>query len=650
MTTPQPGTRMPDIDITPTTLISTVETILQDPDIETRNARLRLLGRDWMLQARPPQQLTEAGLQAAARTSLAAADVITELLMGYSSAREEEQTREWDNHLIRLVLELDGLHRVISAANSTLDLEASLQAVVEIVAEVMNVEVCSIYLYEQAEHVLRLRATYGLNPAMINTLSFPPGTGITGQAAEIGRPIAVADVRKDSRFRTIPSLHEDEYLSILCVPILLFTAQRLQMTVERLQGVISIQTKGPREFTPEEIAYLEVVAGELAFSIANAQLFQQTDERLHQKIRELTTLQRVTAALAATLDPDSLLWMIAEQAVLLGRADRADIFQQVEGGAPRLVASWGPGSSSGIERFIEKVLRERRPIAVLNTYVDERFPELAELAYREGFHSIFCIPLRAGDEIRGALCLLTREARHFDYEQVQLLSTFADEAAIAMENARLYEAVRRSLTIKSTLLQEMHHRVRNNLQTISSLLQLQARRLNPGTPGRLALEESVSRIQAIAVVHNLLCREDIGVTTIQAIARQIVDNIRVGLVGEVPVHFEVTGVPVAVASREATTLALVMNELISNALHHGIAEQGGTIGIDAWREDATVLVQVRDDGPGIRRERHNKSQGLGLQIIETLVTKDLHGSFNFDRRDGWSRATLRFPASAPADE
>src|SRR6185369_12688083 len=112
------------------------------------------------------------------------------------------------------------------------------------------------------------------------------------------------------------------------------------------------------------------------------------------------------------------------------------------------------------------------------------------------------LPLRSGEQARGALCLYTREPRHFDYEHVQLLSTFADEAALAMENARLYEAVRRSLTIKSTLLQEMHHRVRNNLQTISALLNLQARRLPADSEARTALEEGVGRIQAIAGVHN----------------------------------------------------------------------------------------------------------------------------------------------------
>src|ERR671936_2802079 len=98
------------------------------------------------------------------------------------------------------------------------------------------------------------------------------------------------------------------------------------------------------------------------------------------------------------------------------------------------------------------------------------------------------------NRIIGGICLYTREARLFDYEQVRLLSTFADEAAIALENARLYDVSQRALAVKSAMLQEMHHRVRNNLQTISSVLAMQQRRLDPSGHGAAALRDSVARI------------------------------------------------------------------------------------------------------------------------------------------------------------
>jgi GAF domain-containing protein len=85
---------------------------------------------------------------------------------------------------------------------------------------------------------------------------------------------------------------------MLAVPIVLFSAERFQFSADKLQGVINVQTIAPREFTQEEISFVETAAGELAFFIANAQLYQQTDERLHQKLRELTTLQQVSKLIA----------------------------------------------------------------------------------------------------------------------------------------------------------------------------------------------------------------------------------------------------------------------------------------------------------------------------------------------------------------
>jgi two-component sensor histidine kinase len=225
------------------------------------------------------------------------------------------------------------------------------------------------------------------------------------------------------------------------------------------------------------------------------------------------------------------------------------------------------------------------------------------------------------------------------------LTTFADEAAIAIENARLYDESQRALAVKSAMLQEMHHRVRNNLQTISALLTMQLRRLDQDGDSATALRGSVARIQAISGVHNLLCHEDIGVTTVDAVARQIVDSAQVSLVNpERPVSFIICGESANVGSRDATVLAIVLNELISNALTHGLAGEGGAVVVETHQDDATISVEVRDDGPShISPHESTKSSGLGLQIIRTLVTGDLEGSFDLFNEDGWMHARVQFP-------
>jgi two-component sensor histidine kinase/putative methionine-R-sulfoxide reductase with GAF domain len=613
---------------------------------EARRDSLRHIGSLWYAQGGAAEVLTELGLHLSERLQLSQGVVVSELLLAYGAAQEEQRTREWEARLLARAAELDGLHRIISAANSTLDLDTSLQTVVETVAQVVDVEVCSVYLYDKHRDELALRATRGLNKGAVGQVVAQLGQGVTGWAAQLGHPVAVRDVWQEPRFNLEPQLGEEPFRSMLAVPIVLFSAERFQFSADKLQGVITVQTAGPRDFSAEEISFVEVAAGELAFFIANAQLYQQTDDRLHQKLRELTTLQQVSKIIAEQIGLPGVLSLIVAKAVELAQADRAAIFQMGDDGQLALMASHG-GEGDGVRGFIIQTVRDSRPLAVMNAYQDARFPELAAVAEREGFHSLFCMPLRARDHTIGAICLYKREPHLFDYEQVRLLSTFADEAAIAIENARLYDESQRALMIKSALLQEMHHRVRNNLQTISALLAMQLRRMEPGSQGAKALRESAARIQSIAAIHNLLSREDVGVTTVSAVTRQVVESAQATLVmSEAPVRFATMGDPVRVGSRDATVLALVINELISNALSHGLAAEGGRIEIEATLAEGTVTVEVRDDGPlHPQAPRPSHSSGLGLQIIETLVSEDLGGSFRLvrDEERGWMRACVSFP-------
>lgn len=614
--------------------------------VEECRTWLRQLGALWYEHQGEPEVLVELGLALVEQNGIEPVVALSELLMSYGAAREERRSHEWEAHLMRRMAELRGLHRVISAANSTLDLDASMQTVVETVAEVMGVEACSVYLYDKNSDDLTLRATHGLNSASVGQVRAAMGEGVTGWAAREGRPIAVSDVRRETRFQVAPGLGEEPFLSLLAVPIVLFSAERFHFGAGKLQGVLTIQTYGPRDFTSDEINFVETVAGELTFFIVNAQLYQQTDEQLHQKVRELMTLQQVFKRIAEQLDLEEVLKLIVAKAVELGHVDRADIFRCEEDGVLELAATQGGEQHQDVIQFIAQAVRQGAPLAVLNAYSDSRFPELAQVAAREGFHSLFCMPLRVQqNRTIGAICLYTREARHFDYEQVRLLATFADEAAIAIENARLYAVSQRALAIKSVMLQEMHHRVRNNLQTISALLTMQQRRLDPSGQGSLALRDSVARIQAIAAVHNLLCLEDVGTTTVDAVARQIVENARVSLTDpDHPVFFSICGAPAMVKSRQATVLAIVLNELIANALSHGLRLRGGHVVVETTQEGDEISVEVRDDGPSHAAvEPSGSSSGLGLQIIRTLVTEDLEGSFELAASEGWMCACLRFP-------
>ncbi|MFN5058906.1 MAG: sensor histidine kinase [Chloroflexota bacterium] len=607
---------------------------------------MRVVAARWYDRGGSLDQLDASAVDLARRLDMPIADVQRRLWIAYGEAMAEKRQAEREGELLRRMAELRGLHRIIAAANSTLDLETSMSQVVNTVVDVGTVDACAIYIYDRDANELVLRACAGFDVSAIGQIRMALGEGIVGAAGQQGTPLMVADVRLDGRGLASLGTVAGHLHGILAVPIVLFSDSRFHLGMPQLQGVVTVQTRQPHTFNESEISFVETVAGELAFFITNAQMYQQADSQLHRKVRELTTLQQVSKRIAEQIKIDELLQLIAAKAVELSQVDRADILRLDAKGVLQLAANYGaPAHPAPIPTCIGDAVRNGYPLAVLNAFNDSRFPELATTAAHDGFYSLYSIPLRVGGEMPfGAISLYTNQEHHFDFEQVRLLSSFADAAAIAIENARLYDESQRALAVKSVMLQEMHHRVRNNLQTISALLTMQLRRIADNAPAAQMLRDSVARIQAISAVHNLLCREDIGITTVDAIIRQIVDHAVVSMTDpQFPVDFAVRGDTIEVASRQATILAIVLNELVMNALSHGLAQVGGHVEIQLEHGHDASVVRIRDDGP--LRTQHlppYKGSGMGQQMVRMLVESDLYGSFAFAITDGWACATVTF--------
>ncbi|NWJ46684.1 MAG: GAF domain-containing protein [Chloroflexi bacterium] len=545
--------------------------------------------------------------------------------------------------------ELEALHKVNNAVNSSLDQNSVLDLTVQAVAEVMGCDICSIYVYEResqsGQEKMVLRAAHGLNQRSIGTMEVLLGEGITGIAAKEGRPISVYDMWADSRFQYSPQLEEDSSRSMLSVPIILYTR-------EKLVGVIGVQSRIYRSWTTEEVRFLEMVAGEIALAIENSRLYQQTDERLREKVQELSTLQRVSKLIAATLDINSVLELMVQQAAELVKAEMASIYELKEGSNYLTIVA-SHGLSGDYVKNMQVKLGEG-PVGRAAEYnhsehVWDAHFELhpgEEYLINDQYRAAMCVPLVGAEQvILGVICVYTRQQRHFNEEQIQIISSFADQASIAIQNARLYEEAQRGLTIKSALLQEMHHRVRNNLQTVAALLSMQMRRVHDPQVVQ-PLSESVARIQSIAAVHDLLCREDIGVTTVNAVAKEITDIASVSLVQpDKRIRFKVDESKVPIASKEATLLAILVMELISNAIFHGFRDKNeGEVRISSFISEGRTHVIIRDNGRGYPTEfdPSGTKSGLGLQIVHTLVTKDLQGTFQMENINGWATATITF--------
>jgi two-component sensor histidine kinase len=211
----------------------------------------------------------------------------------------------------------------------------------------------------------------------------------------------------------------------------------------------------------------------------------------------------------------------------------------------------------------------------------------------------------------------------FSEDDRQLLDAIANQAAVALEHGRM--------ALRGVLAQEIHHRVKNNLQTVASLLRLQARA--EGVDPRKALGDSVNRILAIAAVHEELTehREDV------VDLAELLDRLRATLVQGLVAGKEVTArlTPVELAGQRATALALVFSELLSNALEHG----GERVSITLAREGGDAVLVIADDGGGIGEA----VDGTGMSIVRALVRDELRGTLELSNRDGL-RAEVRFPA------
>ncbi len=201
------------------------------------------------------------------------------------------------------------------------------------------------------------------------------------------------------------------------------------------------------------------------------------------------------------------------------------------------------------------------------------------------------------------------------------------------------------LEVRAAMIQEIHHRVKNNMQTIASLLRLQFRRAE-SEETRRALQEGINRILSVAVIHEFLAHQEARVINIRDVSQRIINQIREGVLDrEQGIRLGLEGPNIYLPTQPATVCALVINELLLNALEHGYERQeGGTVTVKLKDDGEQITIAVDDDGVGLPEEFDlAQTSSLGLQIVSTLAQGDLHGSFELNSRDKGVSAIVTFP-------
>jgi two-component sensor histidine kinase/putative methionine-R-sulfoxide reductase with GAF domain len=338
---------------------------------------------------------------------------------------------------------------------------------------------------------------------------------------------------------------------------------------DQLAGALNVRTREPREFRRDEVQLLEAIASQVAQSIVHAKLYTDTQRR----VAELEALAKISEAVSESLYLEESLEAIVKTTMDAVAATGAALV--LEDGR----IAW-PEGRAGKHAVRTPLLWKRREIGELVADKDVPFTD----------------------------------------EERALLAAIAHHAAVALEHGRA--------VMRGVLAQEIHHRVKNNLQTVASLLRLQSRA--EGVDPREALEHSVNRILAIAAVHEALTEqreEDVELA-------ELIDRLRAMLVQGIGGGREVEArlEEVSLAGNRATALALVFSELLQNALEHG----AGRIEIELAQRNGEVVLAIADEGAGTDGAR----DGTGLSIVRALVADELHGSFALNG----PRAEVVFPA------
>lgn len=241
---------------------------------------------------------------------------------------------------------------------------------------------------------------------------------------------------------------------------------------------------------------------------------------------------------------------------------------------------------------------------------------------------IRCVPLLERGEVTGAVVLI-RDITELRRRDLLLLS-------------------------KDATIREIHHRVKNNLQTISSLLRLQARRVS-APEARTAIEESVARIRSIALVHEILSRDAGDDVPFLDVLRPLLRTVEEGLVpADYRIKFRIEGDAGKLPASIATPLAVVLTELLQNVVEHAYpGEEGpveGTVEVALATDGRELTVTVTDDGVGLPSGFSlEESTGLGLSIVQTLVTTELRGTIRMEPRPAGTAGSVA-QVRVPTDE
>ncbi|RLC78496.1 MAG: hypothetical protein DRJ03_14245 [Chloroflexi bacterium] len=549
--------------------------------------------------------------------------------------------------------QLAALNEVGSVITSTLDLQTVLDLIMSKAVELLQAEAGSLVLVDQDTDELVFKVTTGPGSADLAGTRLPSGTGVLGMVVQEGKPVIIRDAQADQRW------YQDldaEFItrSIIAVPMI---------SRGRAIGVIELLNRRDGvPFDEDDERLLTAFATNAAVSIENAWLFTRTDQALEARVEELSMMQRIDRELNATLDYDRVMSLTLDWALRTTWADVGLVAAVVETEdgmrGLRFLANQGYP-----EEFFAEHKEKLWPLeqGITGRVARTGKPELVEdvgsdpdyVSVGPDMAAQLSAPIQREDQIIGVITLESSQQGLFDQEALGFAVRLADHAAIAIENARLFEQVRRANDAKTEFVSFVSHELKQPMTSMKGYIDLldkgMAGELNDAQHNFLATVRSnvnrmntlvsglldISRIESGRIKINLVdvSIEQIVEESLRTIRGQI-EAKRQTLEVNVP-----AGLPPVRGDRDR--LVQVLTNLASNA--HKYTPTGGQITVLAqeWPEAGEgqgefVLCSVTDTGIGMSLEdqgklftkyfrsedpavRSESGTGLGLAITRSLV-------------------------------
>jgi len=526
----------------------------------------------------------------------------------------------------------DAVQRILACGLRANSEDELLSDVATTVREVSGADACDILLRDHADGLV-LRASTAA-PEYNNRVKLGKGVGLCGKVVLSGNPQFIKKAaEKEKNYARYPGIDDQFTEAMAAIPMKAGTEP---------VGVIVLRKCEAWPFTSAERKSL----GQLADAAAATFCAFRKGYEAGTRTNRLGALSEVSKTISTSPYVEEILQLLVNLTAqqfnytvctvrLLDEAHHELVLRATQ--APARAYQRKRAIKLG-ESIAGKVVAENRWIIVPDVQIEEDYIG-HDLAVEQGLRSMICVPLTLQDRAVGVMSCYTSEVRDFPPDEIKALETLAKQAAVSIEHAKLQ--------VRTTLMQEMHHRVKNNLQQIASLLRLQQRQSHYKTVEE-AISDCLGRILAIAAVHDLLSREDLDHVDLRSIADALVQHQQHSLIlPDRHIRFDVRGDHVRLNMTQATQVALVLNELIQNAIEHGFHEANeGDIHVNVEERDGEVSLWVSDNGDRLPEGFElSKDSHLGLQIVDSL-SRGLGGRFKIGDILGWTVTEVKFQRTA----